>query len=303
MARSRNIKPGFFQNDLLAEIHPLGRVLFIGLWTLADREGRLEDRPKRIKAQVLPYDECSVEEHLGALAERGFILRYSARGMRLIQVVNWAKHQQPHIKEGPSTLPAPCESDTSTVQEQEENESGMGLKPLIPDSLNPDSRTSTPLPPTSGGKLPMEDVEPEEPKPTRTPKPRKPRGRNFSIASLEMDEATEAQLQRVWKGWPAKGWNFSTRTEAPRRVDYALTAERFQEVLRYCPIEKAEGGRITAQDLAEATLAWVTQRKREAGPGVPPNVPCVANFFSSVEGGKHHWKEALLQHFGAGGEA
>lgn len=54
--RSRNLKPGFFRNELLAEIKPIGRILFQGLWCLADREGRLEDRPKRIKMDVLPYD-------------------------------------------------------------------------------------------------------------------------------------------------------------------------------------------------------------------------------------------------------
>ena len=49
MARARNIKPGFFKNEFLAEMPCEVRLLFIGLWTLADREGRLEDRPKRIK--------------------------------------------------------------------------------------------------------------------------------------------------------------------------------------------------------------------------------------------------------------
>jgi hypothetical protein len=49
MARSRNIKPGFFTNDELAECHPLGRLLFAGLWTIADKEGRLDDRPKKLK--------------------------------------------------------------------------------------------------------------------------------------------------------------------------------------------------------------------------------------------------------------
>ena len=30
---ARNIKPAFFDNDELAENDPLGRLLFIGLWT------------------------------------------------------------------------------------------------------------------------------------------------------------------------------------------------------------------------------------------------------------------------------
>jgi hypothetical protein len=107
MARSRNIKPGFFANDLLAEVPPLGRLLFAGLWTLADREGRLEDRPKKIRAQIFPYDECDVDGLLDELARRQFIQRYEVDGLRLIQVRTWHKHQNPHIKEPASTLPAP----------------------------------------------------------------------------------------------------------------------------------------------------------------------------------------------------
>jgi hypothetical protein len=71
--RSRNVKPGFFKNDLLATIHPLGRILFIGLWCLSDREGRLEERPKKIKAEVLPYDRCDVPKLLRDLDRLGFI--------------------------------------------------------------------------------------------------------------------------------------------------------------------------------------------------------------------------------------
>ena len=54
MARARNIKPGFFKNELLAEMPPETRLLFMGLWCLADREGRFEDRPKKIKMELFP---------------------------------------------------------------------------------------------------------------------------------------------------------------------------------------------------------------------------------------------------------
>lgn len=86
MARARNIKPGFFANEKLAECDPLARLLFAGLWCLADREGRLEDRPKRIRAEVLPYDICDAEALLEQLKEHGFILRYESCGSRYIQV-------------------------------------------------------------------------------------------------------------------------------------------------------------------------------------------------------------------------
>jgi hypothetical protein len=107
MARSRNIKPSFFTNDDLAEIPALGRLLFIGLWTLSDREGRLEDRPKRIKAQLFAYDEVDCDAMLGELERAGFIQRYVAQGVRCIYIVNFLKHQMPHHKEAASELPPP----------------------------------------------------------------------------------------------------------------------------------------------------------------------------------------------------
>jgi hypothetical protein len=135
MARSRNIKPGFFTNDRLAECEPLARILFAGLWCIADREGRLEDRPKRIKAELLPYDATDAEDLLRQLVEQGFLFRYKSDGHRYIQVLNFDKHQNPHIKESPSAIPAPDEHGTSTVQEQCEHEECIEQATLIPDSL------------------------------------------------------------------------------------------------------------------------------------------------------------------------
>jgi len=141
MARSRNIKPGFFMNDELAEIEPLGRILFAGLWCIADREGRLKDRPKRIKAEVLPYDDCNMDELLNQLAARDFIIRYEIDGKRYIQITNFKKHQNPHKNEAPSVIPAPEEAQykhsTSTVQVQEKhNTNPADSLNMIPDSLN-----------------------------------------------------------------------------------------------------------------------------------------------------------------------
>lgn len=146
MARARNIKPGFFTNDSLAELDALTRLLFIGLWTIADRSGRLEDRPKRIKAEVMPYDDCEVDGMLSELARLGFIRRYDAGGRAAIQIVTWDKHQNPHIKEAESTIPAPDSHGVSTVQEVKAGAPNPERAGLIPDSLNriPDSLTSVP---------------------------------------------------------------------------------------------------------------------------------------------------------------
>lgn len=146
MARSRNIKPGFFTNDELAECSPYARLLFAGLWTIADKEGRLDDRPKKIKALVLPFDNVDCDELLQQLHQHSFITRYSVDGGAYVQINNWKKHQNPHCKESASEIPeqviqpietkeAPDKYGTSTVQEPDQN----NLNPA--DSLNliPDS--------------------------------------------------------------------------------------------------------------------------------------------------------------------
>lgn len=107
MARARTLKPGFFQNELLAECEPLARLLFQGLWLHCDREGRMEDRPRKIKVQILPFDDCDVDALLNTLAEKGFILRYEVDGVRYLHVVKFHKHQNPHHMEPPSELPPP----------------------------------------------------------------------------------------------------------------------------------------------------------------------------------------------------
>ena len=100
MARIRTIKPDFFLHEELAELSMTHRLLFIGLWTLADKEGRLDDRPRRIKASIFPWDDCDVDCLLFDLAERGFIVRYEdSKKARLIEIPGFLKHQRPHPKE------------------------------------------------------------------------------------------------------------------------------------------------------------------------------------------------------------
>lgn len=143
MARARNLKPGFFKNENLAECSPLARLLFAGLWCLADRAGRLEDRPKRIRAEILPYDDGSVDDMLDELHRSGFILRYEVKEQRFIQVLNFAKHQNPHCREPESMITAPVEHRACTMPEQEQHGTGPADSLLlIPDSLNPITATS-----------------------------------------------------------------------------------------------------------------------------------------------------------------
>jgi hypothetical protein len=159
MARARNIKPAFFSNDLLAEIDPVGRLLFIGLWTIADFKGDIEWREKRIKAQVLPYDNCDVKDIAINLDKLGFIRFYSDSDSIYLNIVNFSKHQNPHKneREKGSEIPAYTELMRQAIDLQglaiNRDKSGLvqdenGTTPadsliLIPESLilNPLSLT------------------------------------------------------------------------------------------------------------------------------------------------------------------
>ncbi len=157
MARARNIKPGFFKNDLLSECEPLARILFAGLWTIADREGRLENRPKVIRAECLPHDECDVEFLIAQLDSKGFISRYEVNGRKYMQIINFGAHQNPHIKEPPSTIPPPvtvrCKNRARTRQTPVAHGSSRA------DSLNPITDSITSSMPSGAAPLPAEFLE------------------------------------------------------------------------------------------------------------------------------------------------
>ena len=66
----------------IADLSYQTRLFYQGLWTLADKAGRLEDRPKRFKAEIFPYDNLDVTEFLDVLSKpkpasgKPFIHRY-----------------------------------------------------------------------------------------------------------------------------------------------------------------------------------------------------------------------------------
>lgn len=105
--RARNIKPSLFKNEVLGVADPLLTILFEGLWCEADRDGRLEDRPLRLKAEIFPYrNDTDIEAMLNWLNEREFIRRYEVRGIKVIQVSKFSDHQRPHNNEVESVLPS-----------------------------------------------------------------------------------------------------------------------------------------------------------------------------------------------------
>jgi hypothetical protein len=176
--RARNLKPGLFQNEILGNADPLLTILFEGLWCMADRAGRLEDKPLKICASVFPYRRKLKEKHVDDLLwwldEHGFIARYQicekttvVSTHLYIEVLEFAKHQSPHKDERVSKI-QPFSADLHRSRPVEQRKShhkstkAIALTPdsglLTPDSglLTPDSYRTVPNPEHAPG-LPSEE--------------------------------------------------------------------------------------------------------------------------------------------------
>jgi len=111
MPRIRYLKPEFFKDEDVAALTLEARLCYQGLWILADKAGRLEDRPLRLKVEIFPYDGIDIEKCLKQLSKvkphsgLPFILRYKVEGQKYIQIINWDKHQKPHHTEKDSEIP------------------------------------------------------------------------------------------------------------------------------------------------------------------------------------------------------
>lgn len=115
--RSRIVRPGYFTNENLAALEPHARLLYEGLWLLADNNCRLEDKPERIKATLFPYEPQIDIHNLLSLLEAEpecFIVRYAVEDRKIIWIPKMAEHQPIHWQELSFDLPSPdCPGEPS----------------------------------------------------------------------------------------------------------------------------------------------------------------------------------------------
>lgn len=277
MARARTLKPGFFKNEELVAMDPLVRLLFQGLWVLADRNGRLEDRPLRIKMEILPNDAIDADAALDRLAAAGLIRRYDAGGSRYIQVKTFGKHQSPHPKEPALHPPDPADqrpATDSTAPENDEQVAGNLLasgEPLSgqarPSHVSRPSRPSQPshsLGETGGGggEAPRAGARGAAPEPAPPPPPPEPTAvRSKRPTPLPAGWLPDEGL----RAWAAE------KGLTPRRIEHET--EKF--VARYRQNDERRG------DWGEAWKLWML-RADEGPAGAPaangrasPNEPPV----------------------------
>jgi hypothetical protein len=160
MSKIRTVKPELFRHEQLFEAEqrsgfPL-RLLFIGLFTVVDAEGRFRWRSRQLKLDILPYDEINFGEALKALVDFCFVHRYEYEGQSYAYIPTWHKHQSINQREPESVLPDPQKGliinlptarkliDTSQIQNSERTvQASVTHRPAL-DASNHDPVISSP---------------------------------------------------------------------------------------------------------------------------------------------------------------
>jgi hypothetical protein len=107
--RIRTYKPEFFTDPDVCDLSFAARIALLGLISVADREGRLLDRPRHLKKLIFPDQAVDIDALLSELDAPHFIVRYVVGGTKLMLVRTFKKNQRVHPREPESVLPGPKE--------------------------------------------------------------------------------------------------------------------------------------------------------------------------------------------------
>jgi uncharacterized phage protein (TIGR02220 family) len=123
------IKPEFWEDEKVGLLSFGARLLFIGMWNLANDKGILRYNSAYLKSSVFIYDNISIDEinkFMEELTKQKFVIEYKAgeTNQTYAIIVNFLKHQKID-KPQPSKLPEPS-SDllNSTTNSTNDSENG-----------------------------------------------------------------------------------------------------------------------------------------------------------------------------------
>lgn len=111
--RIRTLKPEIWEDEAVGRLGAWERLLYIGLITMADDEGRLRALPSAIAGHVFPYDDLGpgkILKWLDAIGTANLVQRYTHAGVDYVQIKGWSSHQKIN-RPTASKLPAPSVSD------------------------------------------------------------------------------------------------------------------------------------------------------------------------------------------------
>lgn len=98
MARKRMIDPNIWQSEDFSKLSTLGKLVFIGLFSLADDEGRGRCNPVYLKSTLFPYEEgirsADIDKTLSEISSNMSVIFYSYDGSSYYSLLSWNTFQK-----------------------------------------------------------------------------------------------------------------------------------------------------------------------------------------------------------------
>lgn len=135
--RRREISPGFWKDERIWKLSHEAKLLYLGLTQIADREGRLLDKPFEIGVEVWPWAPMEAGRLIDEIVAVGLVARYAVGDLACLSYPRaaWKRHQRPHPNEQPSRLPRnPLESESPEGAPIGSPRSSHGSTKVIPSS-------------------------------------------------------------------------------------------------------------------------------------------------------------------------
>lgn len=134
MARKRMIDPNIWQSEDFGSLSDLAKLVFIGLFSLADDEGRGRCNPVYLKSTLFPYKEglrsADVEVALSEISRTMSVVFYSCDEKSYYSLYNWSTWQKID-KPTDSKIPAFDENDETIrrIFDEGSTRSSRGVAP------------------------------------------------------------------------------------------------------------------------------------------------------------------------------
>lgn len=98
MARKRMIDPTIWQSEDFGKLSTLAKLVFIGLFSLADDEGRGRCNPIYLKSTLFPYEEnirsTDIDKTLSEISSNMSVVLYSCDGSSYYSLLSWDTFQK-----------------------------------------------------------------------------------------------------------------------------------------------------------------------------------------------------------------
>lgn len=217
--RIRTIKPEFWKSESVGRLSRDAKLLFIGLWNLADDEGRLRGSARLIRGELFAYEDpatVNVVEWLRELVLERMVEVYVVDRNTYVAITGWKQHQRVN-RPSKSRLPAPPEVPTASLETIAEDQLGPTRPPVNHPTLPgfPEPEPKLAVLPQPAPELPPAPAPAPEPPPAPAPAPtpsrltiqRKPASVEEVVEAGRMVGVAEQDARDWWRDCEACGWS------------------------------------------------------------------------------------------------